>query len=152
MQHHRGSLTEYSVNIIQSVMYFATFTTSLPYTKSISSPIHVRCSLVIHWISYRYLIDILPNEGSPCNSWGSPLGTWAPPSCRARWSRSPRWPGSGAAAGLQLLIWLLFLYRRIRFYYQNNSFSIRVGPDLFFLPDAGYPAELSGMPCRIFLA
>jgi len=25
----------------------------------------------------------------------------------------------------------------------------RVGPDLFFLPDAGYPVGLSSMPCRI---
>ena len=25
----------------------------------------------------------------------------------------------------------------------------RVGPDMIFLPDAGYPAGLSGMSCRI---
>ena len=32
---------------------------------------------------------------------------------------------------------------------QGISIKIRVGPDMIFLPDAGYPAGLSGMSCRI---
>ena len=34
-------------------------------------------------------------------------------------------------------------------HFESESKFSRVGPDMIFLPDAGYPAGLSGMSCRI---
>ena len=34
--------------------------------------------------------------------------------------------------------------------YKGGMNATRVVPDMIFFPDAGYPAGLSGMSCRIF--